>query len=179
MACSGTALIAILHNNCYNYYLTFNRWHATRSCLLFLFILRRFSATKTIWQRVVPAFGWRYWGKPRKPSVRIASVQAKIWTRDLLNTKQSINHSTTTSGATVVKVAYTTLWADVQQPSKYDSGLNIAGQASNQSTPWIRSASSRSAVHFHAFYGTRRFIIMFTVALLSSQSWAAWIQSTP
>jgi hypothetical protein len=34
------------------------------------------------------AFAWRDWGKPRKNSVRIAGLQAEIWTRDLPHTKQ-------------------------------------------------------------------------------------------
>jgi hypothetical protein len=31
---------------------------------------------------------WRYWRKPQKTPFRIASLQAKIWTWDLPNTKQ-------------------------------------------------------------------------------------------
>jgi hypothetical protein len=32
------------------------------------------------------------WVKPRKTSIRIASLRTDIWTRDLLNTKQDVNH---------------------------------------------------------------------------------------
>jgi hypothetical protein len=35
-----------------------------------------------------PAFAWRDWEKKQKSSVRIAGLWAKIWNRDLLNTKQ-------------------------------------------------------------------------------------------
>lgn len=35
----------------------------------------------------IPAFEWRNWEKLRKTLVRIASQWAKIWTKNLLNTK--------------------------------------------------------------------------------------------
>jgi hypothetical protein len=39
--------------------------------------------------KVVWVFAWRDWGKPWKPSVRIAGLRAKTWTRDLPNKKQN------------------------------------------------------------------------------------------
>jgi hypothetical protein len=38
-----------------------------------------------------PACTWRDWGKPRKTSVRISSLRAEVWTRDMPNTKQDSN----------------------------------------------------------------------------------------
>jgi hypothetical protein len=43
-------------------------------------------------------FAWKDWEKPRKISVRIACLWTASWTRDFPNTKQSVNHSTTTFG---------------------------------------------------------------------------------
>jgi hypothetical protein len=66
-----------------------------------------------------------------------------------------------------------------QQGNKYQDSL----YESNKQTPWsrvllkklrVRSASQK----FPAFYGTRRFITMFTRARHLSISWAQWIQST-
>jgi hypothetical protein len=39
-------------------------------------------------QGTFPAFVWKDGGKPRKPSVRIASLRVEICTVDLLNTQQ-------------------------------------------------------------------------------------------
>jgi hypothetical protein len=38
--------------------------------------------------RALPAFAWEDWGKLRSISVRIAGLEAEIWTRDFQNTKQ-------------------------------------------------------------------------------------------
>jgi hypothetical protein len=45
-----------------------------------------------------PTFTWRDWVKPQKTSVRIASLRAKIWTRDL-QIRRNVNHLTTTFNA--------------------------------------------------------------------------------
>jgi hypothetical protein len=42
---------------------------------------------------IVPAFAWMAYGKPRRTSVRITSVRADVWTRDLLTQKQQCHHS--------------------------------------------------------------------------------------
>jgi hypothetical protein len=36
----------------------------------------------------IPELSWKNWGKPRKTSVRIATIGAEIWTRDLPDTKK-------------------------------------------------------------------------------------------
>jgi hypothetical protein len=51
-------------------------------------------------------------------------------------------------------------------------------------TPWSRALLEKpTGFHlvkkFPAFYGTRRFIIAFTIACHLSLSWASWIQSKP
>jgi hypothetical protein len=49
---------------------------------------------KTVRKWASPIFGtilataWKDWGKPRRTSGRIASLQSKIWTWDLLDTNQ-------------------------------------------------------------------------------------------
>jgi hypothetical protein len=45
---------------------------------------------KQLWpnQGIILQFAWRNWGKPRKPSVRIADVPAKIRTEQILNASE-------------------------------------------------------------------------------------------
>jgi hypothetical protein len=52
------------------------------------------SGRGVIW-RHYPGIAWRDWRIARKSSVRITELRAMIWIRDLPNTKQSTNHSTT------------------------------------------------------------------------------------
>jgi hypothetical protein len=46
----------------------------------------------------ISAFAWRKWGKPRKPSVRIAGLRAEIWIRTSRIRSRSDNNSNTTFG---------------------------------------------------------------------------------
>jgi hypothetical protein len=46
----------------------------------------------------LPAFAWKDWGKPRKISNQDNRSLVEIWTWDLTNTKQGVNHSAMTFG---------------------------------------------------------------------------------
>jgi hypothetical protein len=48
--------------------------------------------SRGLFQDTIPGFAWRSWGKPRKPSIRLVSVTAKILTWYLLNTSQKGYH---------------------------------------------------------------------------------------
>jgi hypothetical protein len=67
------------------------------SCSYYIASNDRVINEKWIWKDVersgrgrgtIPAFAWRDWAQPWKTSVRIVSLTAEIWIRDLPNTKQ-------------------------------------------------------------------------------------------
>jgi hypothetical protein len=45
------------------------------------------GSSRSLIEIIILAFGWRDWGKPRRTSVRIIGVSAKIWTKHLLSSR--------------------------------------------------------------------------------------------
>jgi hypothetical protein len=65
---------------------------------------RIWNETMILSQRETSAFAWRDWGKPWKTSVRMTSLQAKIWTTQCVKQGAFIYQIKTVSATYVVNV---------------------------------------------------------------------------